>query len=233
MIFIPPRGYFMIIYHGSPAVIERPQYGIERHFNDFGSGFYCTQDIDIAREWAVGEKRDGYVNQYEIDLSQMNVIDLNAEGHSVLHWVAVLLQNRRFDLDTPLAREAYRYLTGRFGVDLSNADAVCGYRADDSCFSFARDLINGEISIRQLSDALKQGDCGRQIVIRSRKAFDAMTFAGCEGITASEYYPAKIKRDLATRKAYSAMDKDEFRHKELYMVHIIEEEVGPDDPRLQ
>ncbi|MBQ2640754.1 MAG: DUF3990 domain-containing protein, partial [Lachnospiraceae bacterium] len=32
------------IYHGSVKIIEKPQYGAGRRDNDYGLGFYCTED---------------------------------------------------------------------------------------------------------------------------------------------------------------------------------------------
>ena len=39
-----------IIYHGSDHVIEKPQYGYGKSYNDYGMGFYCTENINMAKE---------------------------------------------------------------------------------------------------------------------------------------------------------------------------------------
>ena len=31
------------IYHGSDHIIEKPQYGYGKPYNDYGVGFYCTE----------------------------------------------------------------------------------------------------------------------------------------------------------------------------------------------
>lgn len=41
----------MRIYHGSKDKIEKPLYGKGKLHNDYGQGFYCTQDIEMAKEW--------------------------------------------------------------------------------------------------------------------------------------------------------------------------------------
>ena len=51
-----------ILYHGSARIIEKPQLGSRKPNNDYGSGFYCTKDFDLAGEWAVNPDTDGYVN---------------------------------------------------------------------------------------------------------------------------------------------------------------------------
>ena len=49
-----------IIYHGSVRVIDSPIFGEGNPCNDYGLGFYCTQDIELAREWACTEKENGF-----------------------------------------------------------------------------------------------------------------------------------------------------------------------------
>ena len=48
------------IYHGSVQIIEKPQYGAGRKDNDYGLGFYCTEDIELAKEWAASDERGGF-----------------------------------------------------------------------------------------------------------------------------------------------------------------------------
>ena len=223
----------MRLYHGSAVVVKKPEYGLGKPYNDYGRGFYCTEDIDLAREWAVDEDRDGYVNCYDIDITGMKVLDLNSDEYCVLYWITMLLQNRRFELDTPLAKEAYRYLCSHYSPDMTGVDIIKGYRADDSYFSYAQDFVNGQISVPQLLKALKLGKLGEQIMIRSRKAFRMLDLVSFEGVCAFEWYSRKKIRDNSAREAYHRMNRSDYRRGELYMVHIIDEEVGPDDPRLQ
>ena len=42
-----------IIYHGSINIIKEPIYGYGKKYNDYGLGFYCTENIELAKEWAV------------------------------------------------------------------------------------------------------------------------------------------------------------------------------------
>ncbi len=223
----------MVLFHGSPHIVDKPEYGKGRQGNDYGRGFYCTEDKLLAKEWAVDENRDGYVNQYELDLDGLKVIDLNSEEYCVLHWITVLLNNRRFDLDTPLSREAYRYLSDNFMPELSGADVIRGYRADDSYFSFAQDFINGVISVSQLTGALKLGELGQQVVLKSREAFKRIKYIGSEGVLSREWFPLKRKRDDLARREYFNMNRTGYVRGDLYMIRIIDEEVKPGDARLQ
>ena len=64
------------IYHGSVSIIEKPVFGFGKPYNDYGLGFYCTDSLDMAREWASAKDRDGYANQYTIDCSGLSILSL-------------------------------------------------------------------------------------------------------------------------------------------------------------
>ena len=52
----------MIIYHGSKNIITKPEFGKGNIANDYGLGFYCTENIELAKEWACSDKvTNGYV----------------------------------------------------------------------------------------------------------------------------------------------------------------------------
>lgn len=40
-----------MIYHGSDHIIERPEFGYGKTYNDYGTGFYCTENPNMAKEW--------------------------------------------------------------------------------------------------------------------------------------------------------------------------------------
>ena len=141
------------VYHGSDHIIERPKYGYGKIYNDYGVGFYCTENQNMAKEWGVSADKNGYANRYEIECDGLKVLNLNMRDYTMLHWLTILLENREFDASTPLAAEAKEYLLQNFHLDYEKADIIIGYRADDSYFSFAADFINGAISYRQLSNA--------------------------------------------------------------------------------
>ena len=41
----------MIIYHGSENVITKPIFGAGNPKNDYGRGFYCTEDKELSKEY--------------------------------------------------------------------------------------------------------------------------------------------------------------------------------------
>lgn len=223
----------IILYHGSEKVVGQPIWGKGKKYNDYGLGFYCTENIDIAKEWAVDEARDGYVNTYKLDMSGLSVLNLQSTDFCILHWLTVLLQNRSFITDSALARSAKKYLIKWFGTNYEDYDIIRGYRADDSYFSFAQDFLNGTISIRQLSEAMKLGKLGEQIVLKSKKAFDRIVYTGSEPVLSAAWYPKKASRDNSARTEYHKMNKDEWKRGDIYVTHILDEEIKPDDARLR
>ena len=56
-----------IIYHGSDHRIELPAFGQGKRYNDYGLGFYCTEDENAGKLWAVNKDTSGYNNKYELN----------------------------------------------------------------------------------------------------------------------------------------------------------------------
>ncbi len=48
-----------------------------RYINDYGLGFYCTDSLEMAKEWGVAQNRNGYANRYELDCEGLKILDLN------------------------------------------------------------------------------------------------------------------------------------------------------------
>ena len=193
----------MIIYHGSKDIIEKPEFGKGNQKNDYGLGFYCTENVELAKEWACSNNEtNGYANQYEIDLSDYKVLDLRGEKYSILNWMALLLKFRTFDVNNPISVHAKEYILENFYVDVEKYDVIIGYRADDSYFSFAKDFINNTISVEQLAEAMRLGELGIQIVLKSKKAFDTVKYISYELAECKEYYVKRVSRDKKARETY-------------------------------
>ncbi len=222
-----------IIYHGSKDIIEKPKFGKGKPYNDYGLGFYCTENLALAKEWAVDISRDGYANIYEIDDSRLSVLNLNDEQYTILHWLAILLENRHFDSPSSLSHEAKEYILNNFSVDYKSYDVIIGYRADDSYFSFAQDFLNGTISYRQLNNAMHLGNLGQQFVLKSKKAFDLISFIGYENASFNEWYSRKENRDKAARRDYFNTEKNKRLRGDIYITQIIDEEMNGNDARLR
>ena len=221
----------IIIYHGSDHIIKKPKYGYGKPYNDYGIGFYCTENPNMAKEWGVGMDHNGYSNQYQIECEGLTI--LNLKDYTMLHWLTVLLENREFDISSPLATEAKEYLIRNFHLDYSSYDIIVGYRADDSYFSFASDFINGAISYRQLSNAMHLGKLGQQFVLKSERAFERLEFMGYETAECKEWYKKKAFRDKSARRQYFDTRKNRRQKGDLYITTILDEEMNADDTRIR
>ena len=227
-------GNSLILYHGSEQIVEVPQYGVGKKYNDYGQGFYCTESLELAKEWACPVKKDGYANRYVLSLEELKVMYLTRGEFHILNWMALLLQNRRFDINNSVGSNAREYLLAHFLPDISDVDVIVGYRADDSYFSFAQDFVNNTISVRDLNRAMHLGTLGEQVVLVSEKAFRQIVFEGYETADYREYYYKRMERDTKAREIYRRQRKDlSVLKDDLFVLDILREEMKTDDERLQ
>lgn len=221
----------MNLYHGSPVIVEKPIFEYRNHANDYGSGFYCTQHFELAGEWACRKNSDGFINCYEIDMSKLSICRLNSPDYNILNWIALLTRYRGYWQKHSIAEDAKKYLQEYYFVDISEYDAVIGYRADDSYFSFVQDFVAGAISLEKISRAMKLGTLGEQIVLKSKIAFDEISFLGYEVAYSDLYFQKKARRDLAARREYASL-KNQANLNDIYMIDIMRGKVTADDLRI-
>ena len=223
----------MILYHGSENIIEVPLYGKGSTHNDYGRGFYCTENEELAKEWACSNNHNGFANKYEFNMDGINVLRLNSEKYNLLNWLAVLTKNRTYWENSTVSEAAKKYLAENFMIDTESYDVIIGYRADDSYFSFAQDFVAGAISYRQLGEAMRLGKLGEQVVLMSEKAFGRIKYISSSPADASVYYKKKKERDLAARRQYRQTKHETLLPNELLMIDIIREGMKQDDERLR
>lgn len=193
----------LTLYHGSTQKILKPTLVAGKANNDYGRGFYCTKDVKLASEWACKSSTDiGYVNKYSLDTSDLKVLDLSDSKYSILHWMALLVQNRTFSVNNPITKQSMDFLKENFAIDTSEYDIIQGYRADDSYFSFAEDFLSNAITVRHLSRAMKLGKLGIQHVLISQNSFDRLHFDSAVEVDGSIYHLAHKTRDTKARSDY-------------------------------
>lgn len=223
----------MILYHGSEKIIEKPIYGKGNLRNDYGRGFYCTENEELAKEWACSNNKNGFANKYELNMEGLNVLYLNSKKYNILHWLAILTKNRTYWENSTISEVAKKYISDNFMIDMAEYDVIIGYRADDSYFSFARDFVSGTISYRQLSEAMKLGELGEQVVLISEKAFENIKYISNNPADVQIYYKKKKDRDRQARRKYRETKNMESLKNELFIIDIIREEMKQNDPRLR
>jgi len=209
------------IYHGSVNKIEQPVFGEGKTYNDYGRGFYCTEHVELAKEWACSADSDGYANHYRLDMEGLSVLNLNTPEYNILNWLAILLENRKFNVAEGLPQRAKAYILENFKVDYKKYDIIIGYRANDSYFSYAGDFVNGTLSLSDLSEAMRLGKLGEQVVLKSKKAFGALTFVDAIKAPRKEYFAKYRQRDDEARGKYRQIASKPMAEDETYVIDII------------
>ena len=106
-------------------------------------------------------------------------------------------------------------------IQYKKYDIIVGYRANDSYFSYAGDFVNGTLSLSDLSEAMRLGRLGEQVVLKSKKAFDALTFVEAIKAPRQEYFAKYKLRDEEARTKYSQIASKPVAESEIYVLDII------------
>ena len=218
---IKMKGNLIDIYHGSVNVVEKPLFGEGKLFNDYGRGFYCTEHAELAKEWACSSDSDGYANHYRLDMTGLTILNLNSPEYNILNWLAILLENRKFNVADGMPQRAKSYILENFKVDYKKYDIIVGYRANDSYFSYAGDFVNGTLSLSDLSEAMRLGKLGEQVVLKSKKAFEALSFVEAIKASREEYFAKYKQRDEEARGKYRQIATKPLAENEIYIIDII------------
>lgn len=220
------------LYHGSEKIIKKPEYGKGKIYNDYGKGFYCTQDKSLSFEWAVKLNQNGYSNHYFLDDKGLKILNLNDGKHSLLEWLTILLKNRIINLTSIISQEGKDYLAEYFSIDYEKFDLIVGYRADDSYFSFTEDFLNGTIPFSTLKRAMHLGKLGEQIVLKSEESFNRIKFIDADVAETNYWYEKKVNRDTKAREDYFNREKNKRQKDDIYIRDIIDEGIKRDDKRI-
>lgn len=224
----------LTLFHGSDHIIEKPDFHLGKTNNDYGRGFYCTEELEMAKEWACKQNNDGFANKYILKSDSLNILNLLDGSYNILHWLALLLKNRTFRLSSEIAEDARQYIIRNFSIDLDEYDIVIGYRADDSYFSFAESFIQNGIPLRSLNQALRLGKLGAQTALISENSFANLHFIGAESVEKSLYYSKFIERDSLARKTYREEIRNSITYQDdIFVLDILREEMTKEDVRIQ
>ena len=161
----------IILYHGTPNKIVIPAFDGGSEKRDYGKGFYLTENIELAKEWAVckPQEKNGWVHKYELDCYSLKIFDF--QEASIMAWLAELMKHRD-------AAESKRYkmlvakFIDKYGIDTSNYDVIKGWRANASYFFIAKEFVRDNIDIEILERLLSLGDLGIQYCIKSELAYE-------------------------------------------------------------
>ena len=197
-------------------------------------GIFKLVAEEMAKEWACKQNTDGFSNRYELDLTDLRILVLTDGKHTVLNWIAILLEHRTLSLDSEIAIDAKDYIIEHFSIDTSEYDVIIGYRADDSYFRYAESFVENGLSLRSLNKALHLGKLGEQTVLISKKAYNQIKFIDAEPVDKTIYYPKFIDRDTKAREAYkNDIRKTKSYRDDIFVMDFLREEIRSDDPRIQ
>ena len=163
----------IILYHGTPDEVVKPVYGGGQDKHDYGRGFYLTEDIELAKEWAVcrPNQQNGWVHKYELDCTDLKMFDFQEKN--VLSWLAELMKHRDA-ADTKRYRMLAAKFIEKYGIDVNSYDVIKGWRADASYFYIAKEFVRDNIDIEILEELSSLGGLGIQYCLKSKLAFSKL-----------------------------------------------------------
>ena len=200
----------IILYHGSPNQQVSPRYGLGDEKHDYGKGFYLTENLELAKEWAVcrPDERNGWVHKFSLDITDLRILDF--QEHNILSWLAELMKHR-----DAADSKRYRILSEKFiekyGIDSEHYDVIKGWRANASYFYIAREFVRDNIDVEILEELLSLGGLGIQYCIKSERAYEKLAEVK-EALTCVDFREFNEKynaRDISAReKMRKLVDSD-------------------------
>ena len=191
----------IILYHGSPNKVVVPQFGFGEGKHDYGKGFYLTDNIELAKEWAVcrPDEMNGWVHKYELETDDLKILDF--QKHNILSWLAELMKHRDA-ADSKRYRMLAKKFIAKYGVDTGKYDVIKGWRANASYFYIAKEFVRDNIDIEILEELLSLGGLGIQYCIKSELAYSKLIEVedGLISVDYSEFNEKYNERDIIARK---------------------------------
>jgi len=210
------------LYHGTADKIVTPTFGLGNDRHDYGKGFYLTDDIELAKEWAVCKpnEKNGWVHTYTLDINNLNIFDF--QKVDILTWLAELMKHRNASDSKRYKMLATKFIS-KYGVDISHYDVIRGWRANASYFYIAKEFVRDNVDINILEELLSLGGLGIQYCIKSKLAYDNL-FEIKEELYNIEYYKFNNKynkRDVEARKTMKELiDSDKNKVEKVFSTLI-------------
>ena len=164
----------IILYHGTSDKIISPTYGLGNEKHDYGKGFYLTESIELAKEWAVCKPNDtnGWVHKFILDTEGLKVLDFQEKN--VLAWLAELMKHRDASNSKRYHMLAKKFID-KYGIDSTQYDVIKGWRANASYFYIAKEFVRDNVDLDILEELLSLGGLGIQYCIKSKLAYSKLT----------------------------------------------------------
>lgn len=200
----------VILFHGTPAEMVVPTYGLGDENHDYGKGFYLTEDMELAKEWAVcrPDKKNGWVHKFALELDGLRILDF--QKLDVLAWIAELMKHRHAS-DSKRYRVLSTKFIDRYGVDTEGYDVIKGWRANASYFYIAKEFVRDNVDVDILEDLLSLGGLGIQYCLKTPKAYENLEedYYGIIKVEYDEFNAKYNQRDAVARdKMRNLIDSD-------------------------
>lgn len=148
----------IIVYHGSPQIVETPEIRITKFNKDFYFGFYCTVMKEQAERWATRFGKDGYINIYEyIGNPDLKVLKFDKMTEEWLDFIVACRLGKSHDYDI-----------------------VEGPMADDTIYNYVQGFMDGKYSRTVFWELAKFKHPTHQISFHTARALAALNFV--EGV---------------------------------------------------
>lgn len=203
----------LILFHGTSEKIVVPTYGEGEKKLDYGQGFYLTESIDLAKEWAVcrPNEENGWIHKYQLDTAELKILDFQDKG--VLSWLAELMKHRDA-ADSKRYRMLSKKFIEKYGIDTKDYDVIRGWRANASYFYIAKEFVRDNIDIDILEELLSLGDLGIQYCIKSKLAYSKLHELedGLIAVQYAEFNEKYNQRDITARQKMRELVDSEANH---------------------
>ena len=191
----------IILYHGSPDETVMPKFGLGEERHDYGKGFYLTESLELAKEWAVYRPNasNGWVHEFELETDGLNILDF--QEYSILTWLAELMKHRDA-ADSKRYRILSKQFIDKFGIPTEGYDVIKGWRANASYFYIAKSFVRDEVDIDILGELLALGGLGIQYCIKTEQAYKNLSehFDALQPVEFAEFNEKYNKRDTWARE---------------------------------
>ena len=190
----------IILYHGTPNKVVSPVFGGGDDKHDYGRGFYLTENIDLAKEWAVcrPNEENGWVHKYELDTDGLKILDF--QKYEVMSWLAELMKHRDADDSKRYRMLAVKFIE-KYGINTDSYDVIKGWRANASYFYIAKEFVRDNIDVDILETLLSLGGLGIQYCIKTEKAYSQLYELGgaLMAVDYKEFNNKYNQRDIEAR----------------------------------
>lgn len=191
----------IILYHGSQDEKITPRFGLGNEKHDYGKGFYLTESLNLAKEWAVyrPEGSNGWVHKFELEAEGLKILDF--QGKNALVWIAELMKHRDA-ADSKRYRMLSKKFIEKYGIDADGYDVIKGWRANASYFYIAKAFVRDEVDADILEELLLLGGLGVQYCIKTEKAYKRLTEISedLKKISFDQFHEKYNERDITARE---------------------------------